>query len=490
MDTVEKSLERLAMLVNTTLISLTFNSTNLNSSSLSSAIRKQLLNSGLFGGGQKQRPWDFGEISLLFLLIFGTVGNSLSIMVMRSRRMRNTNASLFVTCMAISDTILLLFKFISNMVKLYRISIFNFCIPIQIIAQAATFISVWLIMITSSERAAAVLKPLKVAIIFSKKRCKFIIVTMMSIFILLSSSQGLCTHYAPMQPYYCQIRGSQNGTCFYYYNYIFPWIKSSFGSWLPSVLGITLNIVIIVSLYHASDQRKNITSNSRIMNSNGNSGNYNYINTNSNYELEEGSAKKTRQSCEKIAESQGLLKTNETMNKSAFGKKGSNVRSISNLESSQSRIQQQLQLEKESHHHHKERQITIMLLTISLSFVIFTLPYSAFELFRKLDVNTKLFKNRYAMRFCMFLIDLNHSTNFIFYCLTAQRFRDELKSILCSLIGKEEKKNRRTSSIAYSNYQNNKNSCRNEMKLKREKALLQRQPTEMPSNNRQSDMIM
>lgn len=160
------------------------------------------------------RPWDFGEITLLILLVFGTVGNLLSIMVMRTKRMRNTNAALFVTCMAVSDTALLLLKFIANMIKLYRISIYNLCILIQVIPQAATFISVWLIIITSAERTVAVLVPLKVAIIFSKKRCQIIICAMISFFILLSSSTSLCIHYSKKQPYYCQIRGDQNGTCF------------------------------------------------------------------------------------------------------------------------------------------------------------------------------------------------------------------------------------------------------------------------------------
>ena len=42
------------------------------------------------------RDWDFWDYSLLACLIFGTIGNSLSIMVMSAKRLRNTNAALFV----------------------------------------------------------------------------------------------------------------------------------------------------------------------------------------------------------------------------------------------------------------------------------------------------------------------------------------------------------------------------------------------------------
>jgi hypothetical protein len=43
------------------------------------------------------REWDFWDYSLLLCLIFGTLGNSLSIMVMSSKKLRKSNAALFVS---------------------------------------------------------------------------------------------------------------------------------------------------------------------------------------------------------------------------------------------------------------------------------------------------------------------------------------------------------------------------------------------------------
>ena len=43
------------------------------------------------------REWDFWDYSLLACLIFGTIGNTLSIIVMSTKKLRNTNAALFVS---------------------------------------------------------------------------------------------------------------------------------------------------------------------------------------------------------------------------------------------------------------------------------------------------------------------------------------------------------------------------------------------------------
>ena len=46
----------------------------------------------------------------------------------------------------------------------------------------------------------------------------------------------------------------------------------------------------------------------------------------------------------------------------------------------------------------KEKQITIMLLTLSLTFIILTLPYSIFELLRKLDLLKYILTDRYQKK--------------------------------------------------------------------------------------------
>jgi hypothetical protein len=58
---------------------------------------------------------------------------------------------------------------------------------------------------------------------------------------------------------------------------------------------------------------------------------------------------------------------------------------------------------------------------------MFTLPYSIYELIRKISTNSK--QSRIVHRAFLFLLDCLHATNFILYFLSGKRFRAELKRI-------------------------------------------------------------
>lgn len=198
------------------------------------------------------RPWDFGEASLLFLLIFGTLTNTLSIIIINRKHMRTSTASLFITFMAIFDILFLLIKFTSNMVKLYRMPIYSACIFVHgLLPDITMFMSVWLIILTSLERYVAVTNPFKVHAIFSQSRSLLIIGAMATFFFLLSATKSVCMQSDVLRPQFCKVRGQPNGTFFYYYNYVFPWMSSSIGSWLPSLLGLGLNVAIVRAMVSA-----------------------------------------------------------------------------------------------------------------------------------------------------------------------------------------------------------------------------------------------
>jgi hypothetical protein len=205
-------------------------------------------------------------------------------------------------------------------------------------------------MITTAERTAAVVVPLKVSSIFSKTRCKILITCMILFFLIITCIAGFSSEYNQKKPYLCVIK--EGKFYMYYFHHIFPIIKSLFGSWLPSLIAISLNTTIIVYLYKASKERKNIS-----------------------------------QKSSNINEAELSTSVNE-----------------SNVKAS-----------KSSSNTNKEKQITIMLLAISVSFVVLTMPYSLFELFRKL-LNENTFhhiipanKVRIFQRATLLLIDLNHS---------------------------------------------------------------------------------
>jgi hypothetical protein len=159
-------------------------------------------------------------------------------------------------------------------------------------------------------------------------------------------------------------------------------------------------MVIIVSIYKASSKVKKLTENSN----------------NDDIELNQLNENDITQNSLNVS-NMYTLRINERTNTLSNGVRSQHI-------------------ERRASNPYKEKQITIMLLTVSISFVVLTMPYSLFELMRKILDHETFYsiipknKVRDFQRATLLLIDLNHSTNFFFYVLTAERFRTQLKSIL------------------------------------------------------------
>jgi hypothetical protein len=211
------------------------------------------------------------------------------------------------------------------------------------------------------------------------------------------------------------------GICRVYYNRIYTLIKLILGSWLPSLIGFSLNMVIIVSIYKASFNLNKLTNNSKKTDTasvNSSRFELNNLNEKSSKNITINERKK----CFADRTVMDLKHLNEAIKTPSKSIDFSTLTSRLN--------------EKRSSNPYKEKQITIMLLTVSISFVVLTMPYSLFELMRKIldheTFHSFIPKNKVRdfQRATLLLIDLNHSTNFFFYVLTAERFRTQLKSIL------------------------------------------------------------
>ena len=202
------------------------------------------------------------------------------------------------------------------------------------------FISAWIVLFSSAERTAAVKYPLNVAQIFSRKRCIYMIMAVFCIFLSVTSSfQLMCFEFSEAK-HHCQIYGGINGTCFKVHTY-YVLYRSTISTWLPIVIGTCLNSTIVVLIYRAHNKRQQMT-----VENNQRSGSYD-------------SSVNTSQ----------LLICNNGL------KHG----------------------DKKRREDQKELQITIMLLMISISFIVLTLPYSLFELLRKLKLiqdDSKIFPRK------------------------------------------------------------------------------------------------
>lgn len=204
------------------------------------------------------RPWDVWEYGSLILLITALIGNTLTIIVMRSKRLKFSNTTLFLICLAISDICVLTIKFFINMQKIYKVPVYEFCVLVKILPDMISFTSYWLIITTTIERSIAVSKPFEVSQILTKKKCLFIVFIIIIVSSLVSSTQAFCLKSLSNQPYFCGIKGSLTGPCRYYMNSVYPGIRSAVICWIPSLIAVIFNSFIIKELTKASKQRENI----------------------------------------------------------------------------------------------------------------------------------------------------------------------------------------------------------------------------------------
>jgi hypothetical protein len=123
----------------------------------------------------------------LALLVLGTVGNTLSGVIMMRRRLRKYTSSLYFLCLAVSDTLTLY-------TGAYRILVWDlFGVSVVIMSSIAcklqTFfalymvqVEAWILVCVAVERLAAVWWPLKIKLIFTRK---LILVQMLVIVLVL-----------------------------------------------------------------------------------------------------------------------------------------------------------------------------------------------------------------------------------------------------------------------------------------------------------------
>ena len=87
-----------------------------------------------------------------------------------------------------------------------------------------------------------------------------------------------------------------------------------------------------------------------------------------------------------------------------------------------------------------QRQMTNMLLLVSFSFLVLTGPIGTFLVVRRNAWNPQTPKEKAIMSLLYSIINnmayTNHAINFVFYCFSGQRFRNELKRMCRRLVRK------------------------------------------------------
>ncbi|CAH1786329.1 unnamed protein product [Owenia fusiformis] len=184
------------------------------------------------------------------LILFGTIGNALSIAVLLQKRCRKSTTSLYLSCLAVSDILAI-------DIGLSRIWINNvFHMDIRnlhdVVCRLHFFIvyflpqaSSWILVMFTTERTLAVWLPHKVSVISSKRTAAIMISLTMTILagfnMTLFWTQILVEEDGK---YYCQTHPDH-----IYFDYqVWPWIDSFLASFIPFTIIAICNLMIVFKL--------------------------------------------------------------------------------------------------------------------------------------------------------------------------------------------------------------------------------------------------
>ena len=129
------------------------------------------------------------HLSIYFLPVMAFAGNALILLVVLSNAQLNRSSfSVYVKCMAISDTFVLLFKFLSYENKTSPYFYFSsMCTGLVFLSDASVLLSVWTIVLITIERTLVVIWPLHIKKFISASRARLSIIAIALLSLLFSA---------------------------------------------------------------------------------------------------------------------------------------------------------------------------------------------------------------------------------------------------------------------------------------------------------------
>ena len=290
------------------------------------------------------------------LIILGTIGNILTLLIMIKPSMRATSTCFYMASLAIFDTLTLYFNCFTKWLTLLEdVDVLKAssaaCKTINFLSYACFDIAVWILVAMTIERFIAVHFPFKAAKYATIKHGKIVLVALIVIF------TGTNLHF------FWTVSLNERGQCAsledhaYFHNEVWPWIDATIYSFLPFALLLIFNVLIIY------DNRRHLLRRSTLH----------------------------------------ARRTKETKRNSGF-----------------------------------HFRLSAMLVTVSIVFLLLSSPNVILISIRNKyfdfsqgvkdwrDVAVYSLWSR-ATSFCLYL---NHSVNFLLYCVSGQRFRRELINLL------------------------------------------------------------
>jgi len=185
------------------------------------------------------------------MVVVGTICNSLIVVIMRRRQMSHLSTCYYMAILAIVDTCVLLLGlsvmwmfFVNQKYSLLLQSTYA-CKFLSLLFYTVADMSVWLVCMMSIDRCIAVARPLHASSICTVRRARTCVLIVV-LCIVIINFHFLFTHYL-----------SDDNDCTYYQRFetfslhIWPWIDAAVYSVLPFILLLTMNLIIVASLFQA-----------------------------------------------------------------------------------------------------------------------------------------------------------------------------------------------------------------------------------------------
>lgn len=179
------------------------------------------------------------------LLFFGLFGNALTVFVLRAKRLQQTSTSFYLTALAITDMLYLLTSLVASIANFIyffpselRQTSSTFCVLIPFLSYTLAYISVWLLVAVTVERAIWVVLPFRAHRICTKRTAKLVVALLIIGFTVLDIHFFITMRYLEIRT------GAWACMTTFFSDKVFPFLDLLLVAVLPCTIMLVANCLI------------------------------------------------------------------------------------------------------------------------------------------------------------------------------------------------------------------------------------------------------
>ena len=198
-------------------------------------------------------------IAAPILLVFGTLGNSLCMVVLNSGHLRTMPATRYLVALAVADSSVLWIGLPHWWLKVFGINIRDMsnvvCKLHVFLLYSAIHSSAWLLVVVTLQRLVCVCFPLSARVLSTPKSATLVIIAVIAVVFGLNMHSFWTFDVWPITVN----NGTVRNVCYsqtYFVKGIWTWIDFSVSSFVPFVVIVICNAIIIYKIFQARKSRE------------------------------------------------------------------------------------------------------------------------------------------------------------------------------------------------------------------------------------------